>query len=212
MSKYLSISSLQKNEKCESDADQYGWLVSYADLITLLFVLFAVLLSISSVSKTKLEFLNKEMNQSATSTLSQLKSELEEEIKKQNLSSQVSTELTQDGLKILFSEDILFKSGEAALSIEGANVLKQFCHSLAEVQQNFYLAVEGHTDSKPIHTAKFSSNWALSAARSVNVLHFLGLNGVSEKRMMVRAYASTRPLEGLSEEDAKNRRVSLLVF
>ena len=206
------------------EADQEGWLVSYADLITLLFVFFAILLSISTVSKAKLEMLSHEVNQENVSSLSEIKKELDQEINKQDLNSQVNTQMTNDGLQIQFNERVLFGLGDAKMSSEGSKVLQQFCHTLAEIKGKFYLAVEGHTDSKPIHTAAFPSNWALSAARSVNVLHFLAAHGVDEKRMMVRAYADTRPLKSSPESDpasdqaatgdaeAKNRRVTLLVF
>jgi len=215
------LKQLKLGKKDHPDPDQEGWLVSYADLITLLFVFFAILLSISSVNRAKLESLSHEMNQESVSSLSQLKQELEEEIKKQNLSSQVSAEMTNDGLQIQFNERILFGLGEANMSLEGSHVMMQFCHTLAGIKGKFNLAVEGHTDSRPIHTAAFPSNWSLSAARAVNVLHFLAENGVEEKRMMVRAYADTRPLgesarpsetAPTTDAEAKNRRVTLLVF
>ncbi len=213
----LQNSSIRSKEGPEPD--QEGWLVSYADLITLLFVFFALMLSISSVSKTKLDLLSHEMNQKSVSSLTMFKQQLDQEISKQNLAASVSTEITEDGLKVQFNERILFGLGEATMSSDGKQVLSEFSKILSGIKEKFSLAVEGHTDSKPIHTATFASNWALSSARSVNVLHFLAQNGVDEKRMMVRAYADTRPLENSTvskssseENQAKNRRVTLLVY
>ncbi|MGZ3707935.1 MAG: OmpA/MotB family protein, partial [Bdellovibrionota bacterium] len=65
---------------------------------------------------------------------------------------------------------------------------------------------------RPIHTEQFSSNWALSAGRAVNVLHFISANGIDERRMMVRAFADTRPVATVAENRAQNRRVTILVF
>jgi chemotaxis protein MotB len=225
MSRSLSILDQIKVKKRDySDQDQEGWLVSYADLITLLFVFFAVLLSISSVSKSKLELLRHEINQEAISSLSELKQGLDDEIESQNLSDKVVTQMTHDGLQVQFNERVLFASGDAKLSAEGSSVMKNFCSILAGIKGKFHMAVEGHTDSRPIRTSAFPSNWSLSAARAVNVLHFLAENGVDEKRMMVRAYADTRPLgqntmpsaplggSSTGDTDAKSRRVILLVF
>jgi chemotaxis protein MotB len=213
-----ALDILQKSQQLgeEHDPDQEGWMVSYADLITLLFVFFAVMLSISSVSKAKLELLNHEINQEMVSSLSQIQQELNQQIVKQNLTGSVSTEITNDGLQIQFNEKVLFASGEAKVSLEGSEVLKKFTQTLAAVSSKFNLAVEGHTDSRPIHTEAYPSNWSLSSARAVQVLHFLTANGVNEKRMMVRAYSDTRPLAASASQpglsDAANRRVTLLVF
>ncbi len=198
------------------DEEQEGWLVSYADLITLLFVFFAVMLSISSVSKTKLDFLkdqvNKNHEQQGPQSLSKVKVEIENEIKKENLGTKISTEITNDGLKVSFNEQLLFQSGEAVLMGEGSEILKKFCKILSAMNQKYFIAVEGHTDSRKIHTAQFSSNWALSAMRAVTVIHFISANGVDEKRMLVKAFADTQPVSTLPEQEAKNRRVTLLVY
>lgn len=192
----------------DSDADQEGWLVSYADLITLLFIFFAVLLSISSISRAKLDLLTNQFNQASSSSLAEIQKTLDTEIKKQGLQGQVETQIGDEGLQIRFSEKVLFASGAAAIGSEGGKILGQFARILAGIPDQFHLAVEGHTDSRPIRTAEFASNWALSSSRSVNVLHSLAASGVKDRQMMIRAYADTRPLG----DQARDRRVTLLVF
>lgn len=197
----------------KSDHEQENWMVSYADLITLLFIFFSVMLSISSISRAKSELLTREFNQASTASLASLKKNLDQEIQKQSLQSQVETQISDEGLQIRFSEKVLFASGEAELNPEGRRALGHFAELLSgatQGQDGFRIAVEGHTDSRPIHNARFPSNWELSAHRSVHVLHFLAAHGISEKSMVVRAYADTRPLspEAVSPGD---RRVTLLV-
>lgn len=198
----------------KTEQDKEGWMVAYADLITLLFVFFSVMLSISSVSRGKSDLLARQFNQASTTSLSELKSNLDQEIQKQQLQNEVETEISDEGLQIRFNEKVLFASGDAVLNVEGSRVLVQFAKLLSEATDGrggFHLAVEGHTDNRPIHTAAYPSNWALSASRSVHVLHFLSTHGINEKNMVVRAYADTRPL-GKDAASAKDRRVTLLVY
>ena len=208
------------------ETDQEGWMVSYADLITLLFVFFAVMLSISSVSKAKFELLTNQFNHASKTSLVDLKQKIDAEIKKENLVSQVSADIGDEGLLIQFNEGVLFGSAEAEIKGGGLDVLKQFSHILSGIDPGFHIAIEGHTDDRPIHTREFPSNWNLSAVRAVNVLQFMGQSGVAEKKMLVRAFADTRPkvdvnsatakktsLEPISDQArAQNRRVTLLVF
>lgn len=241
------LDQIRGKSKIETDPDQEGWLVSYADLITLLFIFFSIMLSISVVSKAKFELLTQQLNQNSVTSLSELKKQLEQEIQKENLTSAVSTEMTDQGLQVQFNEKVLFALGQSGISPEGAQILEKFSKVLREMAKEFQLAVEGHTDSRPIHTKDFPSNWELSSSRAVNVLHFLAAHGMNENKMMVKAYADTRPLATphamnalpvrtakgnavqantakvedsnqnlatnlLADPNAKNRRVTLLVF
>jgi chemotaxis protein MotB len=207
----LALLRARPSSQTESEADQEGWMVSYADLITLLFIFFAIMLSISSVSRAKFDLLTRQFNQASTASLLDIKKHLDQEIQRQQLQTQVTTEIGDEGLQIRFNEKVLFASGEAQLNAEGGKTLGAFSGILGGIQDSFRVAVEGHTDSLPIHTAAYPSNWALSADRSVNVLHFLAAHGVAEKKMMVRAYADTRPLNGAAA-GAQDRRVTLLVY
>lgn len=218
----LDLSQFKKNisqHQGHEESDE-GWLVSYADLITLLFIFFAVMLSMSTISKVKVQFFSEQIRQESTSSLSQFKKEIEEEIKKEKLDEHIRTSFDQEGLQIQFSERILFPSGEAQINSEGRELLKKVAEMLKKIDSQYSIAVIGHSDDRPIHTRQFSSNWDLSSKRSVNVLHFFSERGVNEKSLMVRAHASNHPLfpidqnHGLSLEAARaqNRRVTVLVF
>lgn len=191
------------------EGDQEGWLVSYADLITLLFIFFSLLLSISAVNRSKFEMITSKFNQASTTSLTELKKQLDASIQKQSLQSRVTTEMTEDGLQIRFDESVLFATAEAHITESGLKLLTQLGEIFKTLDPKYSLAVEGHTDSLPIHTKAYSSNWLLSADRAVNVLHLLKDLGMNEKKMMVRAYADNRPLDG---DASKNRRVNLLIF
>lgn len=73
------------------------------------------------------------------------------------------------------------------------------------------ISIEGHTDSIPIMTAEFPSNFELSLARARSVFQLLRMNGIPEERMDYTGYGSRRPVAGNSTagERALNRRVDI---
>ena len=73
------------------------------------------------------------------------------------------------------------------------------------------MAVAGHTDNLPINTARFPSNWELSAARAGSVIRYLIESGVDPARLRAEGYADTRPLTANDSDKsrAQNRRVEL---
>ena len=74
--------------------------------------------------------------------------------------------------------------------------------------------VVGHTDSMPISTARFRSNWELASARAVSVLHYLMKSTrLPGQRFHVEGYGDTRPIASndSSEGRALNRRVEVIL-
>lgn len=116
-----------------------------------------------------------------------------------------------EGLTLRIADNLLFASGQAELMYEGMMLIRQ----LVEVLQNFNgeISVEGHTDNIPINTARFPSNWELSAARAISVLLFLEQEGIATNRMRAIGYADTRPLQpnDTPQGRAGNRRVELIL-
>jgi chemotaxis protein MotB len=74
--------------------------------------------------------------------------------------------------------------------------------------------IEGHTDSLPISTVRYRSNWELSAARATAVLSHLVDDGVPASRLSIAGFADTRPVADnqTAEGRALNRRVDLVVL
>ena len=76
------------------------------------------------------------------------------------------------------------------------------------------ISIEGHTDSIPIETREFGSNWALSSSRAVSVAHGLFEGGrLLQDRFSVKGYAATRPLRANDNaaNRAQNRRVEIVI-
>lgn len=76
------------------------------------------------------------------------------------------------------------------------------------------IVIEGHTDSVPIRSYRYPSNWELSGARAGSVVRYLEANGVSSQRLSAVGYADTRPLgdNGTADGRANNRRVELILL
>jgi chemotaxis protein MotB len=73
--------------------------------------------------------------------------------------------------------------------------------------------VEGHTDTRPISTVRFRSNWDLSTARATAVIAKLAAEGMQSPRLSAAGYGEFRPVaDNATEEGRKlNRRVDLVV-
>ena len=105
--------------------------------------------------------------------------------------------------------EVLFPSGEADLSKQGKEVLARVGDVLKPLKDKQIL-VGGHTDDAPIHTARFPSNWELSTARAVNVVHFLADTvGVEPSKLTAAGYSQYHPR---SSERAQNRRIEILLI
>jgi chemotaxis protein MotB len=76
------------------------------------------------------------------------------------------------------------------------------------------LTIEGHTDDVPISTARFRSNWDLSAARASAVANALLFNpALDPQRLAVKGFADTRPrvANDSPQQRALNRRVEIII-
>jgi flagellar motor protein MotB len=107
------------------------------------------------------------------------------------------------------SDEILFASGEAELSKHGKEVLTRVGDVLKPLTDKQIL-VGGHTDDQPIHTARFPSNWELSTARAVNVVHHLtDVAGVDPHKLTAAGYSQYHPR---GSDRARNRRIEILLI
>lgn len=125
---------------------------------------------------------------------------------------QVEVETNGSKIVIRVKEHGSFASGSAALRPNFIPIMARIRDVLRGIQGVY--TVEGHTDNVPINTARFRSNWELSASRAVSVTHELLVGGhLDERRFTVIGYGSVRPLmpNTTSENRAKNRRVEIVV-
>ena len=121
------------------------------------------------------------------------------------------------GDRFVFSSEILFPKASAELTEEGKRELDKIAEALLEISKdippdiNWILRVDGHTDSDPISTPQFPSNWELSTARALSVVRYLISRGVPPERLAATGFGQYHPIDPRDTEEAKarNRRIEL---
>ena len=145
--------------------------------------------------------------------MKEIKELIENEINEEGYSDKIVLILNKEGLDISIQDTVLFASGEAALIESGTPVLLSIAKALSELDNN--IRVIGHTDNVPIKNGTFRSNWDLSAARAINVMHFLADNGqLAPERLSIQGNGEYSPKydNSTAEGRAKNRRVEIMVI
>lgn len=141
-------------------------------------------------------------------TMALLKDKLKDEISR----GEVSVEKEKRGIVVTFVAEVLFDSGKAKIREEGLSALEKTASVLKKVDND--ISVEGHTDNIPIKYSGWKSNWELSAARALSVLHFLVEDeGLDPGKVSATGYGEYRPVAGNNTEEGrqKNRRVEIIV-
>jgi chemotaxis protein MotB len=135
---------------------------------------------------------------------------VEQFVRSQGLEDVLEVEGDARGVIVRAKDRVLFDSGSATLRDEGVPVLL----SLADLFRSFQgtLAIEGHTDNRPISTAQFPSNWELSGSRAAAVLRYMISDGLDSERAKIAGYADLRPVTGNDDDAsrAQNRRVEFV--
>jgi chemotaxis protein MotB len=121
------------------------------------------------------------------------------------------------GLIVSLSSELFFGPSSAEIDVEQANgVLRKVAQLLnhPDLAKNKF-RIEGHTDSVPTDPkGPYATNWELSAARALNILHYLSNLGVDERKMQVAGLADTRPIGDNATEEGRavNRRVDIVIL
>jgi chemotaxis protein MotB len=190
------------------------WLISYADLLTLLIGFFVLLVAVSPVKLSRFERLAASMNGQTQAPLVDLQAKVNELIKKSKLEDRVMTREDAEGLGIELKDALLFDSGSAVIRPEGRAAIADVAKLVRELPGDRPVIIEGYTDEVPIATPQFRSNWELSSQRAINVLDALEVAGVAHQRMSVRGHADTKPMASqgtVEQQRAANRRVVIRV-
>jgi len=121
------------------------------------------------------------------------------------------------GDRFVFQSEVFFDAGQAVLKPEGRAEIDKLAGLLADLERQiptdiaWVLRVDGHTDVRPIASAQFPSNWALSSARAISVVQYLIQRGISPQHLVAAGFGEFQPLDTDKTEDAyrKNRRIEL---
>ena len=142
-------------------------------------------------------------------SLKMLSTQLAEEIKQ----GKVEVSMTPRGIVVSLKQAAFFPSGTDAVEPATMSTMEKVAAALKSVENP--VRIEGHTDSVPIHTPRFRSNWDLSAARSIAIMEVLANRfEIPSQRLSIAGYADTAPVAGndTPEGRARNRRVDLVIL
>lgn len=210
----------------ENKEAQEDWLLSYADMITLLMAFFIVLVSMSKIDPAKYEEVQAGMakdvgNREVTKPLQDLKSELLGEIAGAGVEDSVDVGKDDKGIVLNLASGSMFKPGSAEIRPEILPLMKEITGTLTQKRfLNYQVEIQGHTDDTPVRTQQFPSNWDLSAARALSTLKLLSELGIIQSRMKIAAMADTAPRvpnrnesgKAYPENQAINRRVEIHIY
>ncbi|WP_323750015.1 flagellar motor protein MotB [Marinobacter sp.] len=251
----------RKRQKAQKGAPD--WIVTFADLATLLLTFFILLLSFAEMDVQKYramansmslafgsqnvfgegiggspitlvesdtvslpepsdslqeqpEFIDERADQSEIRQIPggvlDLTSRLVQELEPEAAAGTLQVNYDEDQVVIRFSEEATFRSGDAAIKPNMIPIIERVVTVLAGCEGD--VVVSGHSDDRPISSSQYRSNWDLSAARAVSVVHELVMNRqIPAERVMAAGRAETRPLAAndTPENRALNRRVEISI-
>jgi len=196
--------------------DSQPWLMTYADMMTLLFAFFVLLYSMSSPDPVKMAAMEDAIAKEAgiegeLKSQNQIKEELEEIIETTGLKNSAVVIKDPRGVAIELDGDICFESASTQIQTNLEMVLNKVSEKLLVSEGDFRMViVEGHTDSQKIPKELqnyFPTNWELSAARASSVVNYLIEQGVNSGRLQASGYADRWPAD-ISWFDVRSGKVN----
>lgn len=250
---------MSRRKKAEKD-DSERWMISYADLLTLMLAFFIVLYSQSHLNVSRLKELAKGMivafhgnpavlmhnghggsgilrhrsspipkpvpnntphlghnaaqdievrTKALQNAAAQLKKILHPMIKDQKVKLQEKPL----SLRIRLNSKILYKSGQAHLEPSARQLLNKIAVVIKKIPNDYPVVIQGYTNRLPIHNKQFRSNWELSTARSLSVVHLFLHDHLPGSQLSAQGFSKYRPLINNNSKKAlrENRRVEIVI-
>ncbi len=164
--------------------------------------------------RMELERLKAEKDQEIAE-LKHAKKLLEKKFQKEIQKKELKLSMEEKGLVLRFVAEVFFDSGKADLRPEAYPILDKVAEFLKEEVPDRNVAIEGHTDNEPIKYSGWKSNWELSTARALSVLHYLvDKKGIDPERIQAVGYGEYHPIADNSTPEGrqKNRRVEIVIL
>jgi chemotaxis protein MotB len=211
-----------KDEEAQED-----WLLSYADMITLLMAFFIMLAAISKPDAGQYEQVAAGMakdigNRTVDKPIDQMRKELSDVIDSMSTGAEAADVGTDDrGVVLNLDSGAMFSAGAADVKPEMVPLLRELVATLAHPRfQTYRFEIQGHTDDTPVKTAVYPSNFDLAAARALATMRALNGLGLPVERMTIASFGQFAPRVPNRKEDgtalpvnqALNRRVAIHVY
>jgi chemotaxis protein MotB len=212
-----------------ADDREDNWLISYADLLSVIFAIVVLLFGRMTVVKATPadelpaappaavaapanETAVARADAPAHGSTAPSREDRVADLIEQRFRGEIGTRRRESGLEITIPEVALFDSARAVLHASALPVLGELAATLRE-GGDVRIAVEGHTDDVPVQGGQFASNWDLASARANAVTRYLLGQGFEPSRLQSVSYADTRPVASNDTDAgrAANRRVELQI-
>jgi chemotaxis protein MotB len=212
-----------------AEGDESNWLVSYADMMTLLCGFFIMLFSMAKLDDPKYESFKEEVSKQfggqyqvpESAQMARLATQI---LQEQGMERHALVNWNPSGIAVIFESTVFFDTLSADVRAQGEIVLSKLIDGISQRQKengkHYRIVVEGHTDSRPIVSGVYPSNWELSAARASKVVRMFLDRGFEANRLTAIGYGDTHPRApertpaGSWDDDslAHNRRVVLRIL
>jgi chemotaxis protein MotB len=231
--------TLRRKKSVEDKENLERWLLTYADLITLLLAFFIILYVFSKQDSKKYEAMTMQLkaifsggsgvvneggrtgaqvlegNIEGPSNI-EIRRQLEEQIngisQAVGQENNISVITDERGIVIRIMDKAFYDTGKADLKDKARVTLDRIAPVIKSLTNE--IRIEGHTDNVPISTAEFKSNWELSVRRATEVIRYLvEKGGLSPRRISAAGYGEYRPVAANNSDvnRAMNRRIEMIV-
>ena len=197
------------------------WMATFADMVTLLMVFFVLFYSVEKDNtekfKSAIDMMVEEDGPDGLAKIMKVMDSTEvmqnlKEMRDATLAAQAE-ETEEDRIVLRVPGLNLFKKKSAKLTPAARPVLNEIVKIIKTKGKNHKIFIQGHTDDVPIHTAKYESNWELSAVRATAVLRHFYDKGIDPEKLTATGYADTFPMvpNNTKEGRAKNARIEFVL-
>lgn len=218
----------EKREVAQAGDDGGGddWLVSYADMMTLIACFFILMMAFANYDPAgftkKAEELSKSFNKDKYKSSDLKQSEISEEVSRHpELTKKAKVTKTDGDIAITFSSNVLFEKAQTDLTQSAESALDIIVDIVKSKTKNYRILIEGHSD--PIEfqdNPRVESSWELAAIRATKVLARFEKQGFSPKRLSAISKGDSEPLvdfvnkkgELIQESLVQNRRVIIKIL
>lgn len=212
----------------EESHDESNWLVSYADMMTLLCGFFIMLFTMSKINQPQYDAVKESLAkqfggdyQSPTKDLAKFVTQVLDEAGVKKEAVVVSD---PSGVSVTFQSTVFFDTLSSDIRPQGREILNKLIASISSRQKmelkKYKIVIEGHTDGRPVLSGVYPSNWELSGARASRVVRLFLDQQFAPENMIAIGYADTHP-EVIARTPAgnwddsalaKNRRVVVRIL
>lgn len=200
------------------------WLISYADMMTLLMGFFALMLSMSTFDEDQFKAVGKEtalyFGGEVIEPFESTGRAIKDLIKAQGLEDQVNVAVTFSGITITFEGTLFFISGSFEPKAGAKELMNELLKILQDQASDKKFLIEGHTDDTPINRGVIVSNWELSSLRANALARLFERYNFRRDQILTIGLGETRPIlpnraqdgSPLLSNQEQNRRVVIKVL